>query len=59
MITMCVIERAKLEDVANAVWFNAFSLSKRTVAYSLRFLYLVLSSLVQRSKLCLHTEPSG
>ena len=38
---MCVIERTKLEDVANAMWFNAFSLSKWTFAYSPRFLHLV------------------
>ena len=28
MIVMCVIERTKLENVADALWFNIFSLSK-------------------------------
>ena len=59
MIMMCVIERTKLENVANAVWFNAFSLSKWMVTHYLLFLYLALSSLVQRSKPYPHTEPLG
>ena len=29
MIIMCVIERTKLENIADVLWFNIFSLSKR------------------------------
>jgi len=32
---MCVIERTKLENVADIAWFNIFSLSKWKVSYSL------------------------
>ena len=32
MIIMCVIERTKLENVADALWFNIFSLSKWMVS---------------------------
>ena len=28
MIIMCIIERTKLENVADALWFNIFSLSE-------------------------------
>jgi len=28
LIVMCLIERSKLENVANVIWFNTFSLSE-------------------------------
>jgi len=30
MIVMCVVERTKLENIVNIMWFNIFSLSKRS-----------------------------
>jgi len=58
MIIMCVIERTKLENVADALWFNIFSLSEQMVSFPV-FAAVVLTWPAKRLKQCRHMEPSG